>query len=100
MNSSKERLLELYDGLGEQERSVLVRIAERLTIGQAEHGHLDLANDPRNWNLERFNELLDVLMYREFEALQAELKKRDTIRCPPPDGCSDTLDAQDHGLAL
>ena len=64
------RLLRLITELGEQERVILTRVAERLKAGQDRYGRFDLTRDSRNFDSEAECELLDWLVYREASKIQ------------------------------
>ena len=61
----------LLAGLGPDERRVIVVLANRLRGGARAYGALDLANDQRDWEKERGEEVADLLVYSAF----AELKR-------------------------
>lgn len=68
-----EVLGETWGMLGEDERKVLVELANRLLIGQHRYRKLDLANDPRDWMKERKEELEDYIMYAAFEYVKRSM---------------------------
>jgi hypothetical protein len=57
--------------LGAEEVMVLALLARRLLKGQQEYGRLALADDPRDLEAERGDEIADVLVY----SAMAELKR-------------------------
>lgn len=59
---------------------VLLKIAQRLRVGQAEYGTLDLLKDKRNWREEKRQEIYDYLVYDAMEECQREMREEDVIR--------------------
>jgi hypothetical protein len=51
------------------EMDVLGHIAERLNLGRARYGPLDLGADPRDWDQEAVEELEDATIYAEFNRI-------------------------------
>lgn len=62
------------------EARVIDRVLQRLELGRERYGELDLAKDARDWRRERFEELLDEIVYRACEELQAEDLERRGLR--------------------
>lgn len=62
------------------EARVIDRVLQRLELGRERYGELDLAKDARDWRRERFEELLDEIVYRACEELQAEDLARRGLR--------------------
>lgn len=58
-----DRLRDVIEQLGDDERRVLTLIAERLLMGQSQYGVLDMATDPRDWRKEALEECADGLVY-------------------------------------
>ena len=50
-------------------RAVLAAIARRLAKGREQYGDLSIDNDPRDWNEEAREELLDLVVYQEIRRL-------------------------------
>jgi hypothetical protein len=79
MTAPREKLATLHelltaiDGLGDEERLVLLDLAKRLAMGQRSYGDLDLGNDPRDWDDEMRAELLDFLVYSSIKRTQRRL---------------------------
>lgn len=80
--SAEKHIVELCGQLGDDERTVLARLAERLRDGQAAYGRLDLARDSRDWTAERAAELEDVLIYSAFEAVKRAIRNESPPRAP------------------
>jgi len=57
--------------LGRDERAVLTQIAERLCVGYADYGRLDIAHDKRDFARERINETFDWLVYDAIRELRS-----------------------------
>lgn len=66
----KERLDALWAGLGDDERRVLLVIAERLSRGAAQYGQLDVSRDTRDWKQEAHEEFLDASVYLAVRTLR------------------------------
>lgn len=62
--------------LGAEEVRVLALLARRLLEGQHVYGHLDLANDPRDLEAERGDEIADQLIYGAMAELQRILTRK------------------------
>jgi len=58
-----------WDALGEDERRVLVTIAERLRRGRDQYGALTIATDRRDWRREAHEEALDLAVYLSIRTL-------------------------------
>lgn len=61
--TTAEQLTEILPKLGPDEQRVLLRIAERLVLGCAQYGQLNIASDRRNWTEEAAQEALDLSVY-------------------------------------
>jgi hypothetical protein len=66
----KERIDALWAGLGDDERRVLLVIAERLSRGATQYGKLDIARDTRDWKQEAHEEFLDASVYLAVRTLR------------------------------
>lgn len=64
-------LAEYLVGLGFDELRVLSLIAERLEMGRAEHGVMDIHGDTRDWAVELGHEAADALVYAAAVRIQA-----------------------------
>ena len=56
-----DRLLDVWEKLGERERQVLVTLGQRLYVGQKRHGKLSI--DKKDWTYEAIEEALDGSIY-------------------------------------
>jgi len=63
----REELVGVLQDLQGDELRVAIRIMWRLSEGQKQYGVLDLDTDLRDWREEKAQELVDALMYTEFE---------------------------------
>lgn len=63
-------LIEVADGLDEDEVNVLLTIAHRLAMGQQRYGPLVILRDRRDWAKEASEELLDGCVYLAIKALK------------------------------
>ena len=63
-------LAEVLASLGPDERKVLLAVARRLAVGRKCYGPLDIHNDPRAWQKEAGEELLDAVVYLTCDALR------------------------------
>ena len=72
--SVTDALATIVDLLGPDERRVLAWIARRLLAGQASYGRLDLANDRRDFERERAEELADALVYSAMAEVQRAIR--------------------------
>lgn len=57
------------------ELELLVRLAERLSIGRVSYGPLEIGKDPRNWRHERRLELFDAIIYTTVAELADERRR-------------------------
>jgi hypothetical protein len=64
------RLGELIADMNQDELRVMLRIAERLTMGRRQYGPLELAGDKRDWRAEGAEELLDGTVYFAIQSLK------------------------------
>jgi hypothetical protein len=71
LSETTGELLAIARQLGDDERRVLTAIAQRLLVGRAAYGALDISTDPRDWKAEGAQEALDLAVY-----LAAELLRR------------------------
>ena len=74
MTARDEILAVVVDHLGEcsiDELRVMCAVAKRLETGRARYGLLDLAADPRDWQRELAEELLDAVIYAAIVRLSA-----------------------------
>lgn len=69
-------LEEILPRLAAEEKEVLRMLAARLLDGQTRYGVLDLANDRRNLENERAEEVADLLVYTAMAELQRVLRRR------------------------
>jgi hypothetical protein len=60
----------MIGGWSDDELDVLGVVAERLTLGRAHYGVLDLATDTRDWRTELDEEVADVLVYSAIRHLR------------------------------
>ena len=74
-NPSLLALLEACRQLGEGELSVLEEIAWRLRLGKEAYGSLRPKSDPRNWQREASEELLDGCVYLACESLRRRSRR-------------------------
>ena len=71
--TARAALDDVLDALGCDEVNVLTRIAERLKVGRAAYGPLEIASDPRAFRTkEAREELEDTLVYLACAWLKAE----------------------------
>ena len=61
MKVSLARLHEVFRELGDREKSVLLRIAERLQMGQDQYGYL--TSGKKDWKREAKEEAMDMAVY-------------------------------------
>lgn len=76
--SMKKALVDNYDALSEQAQTILRSISFRLLKGQKEHGTLDVCDPSVDWKKEKREELLDALVYDEFQRTREEQEAADT----------------------
>jgi hypothetical protein len=73
---ARAELDRVLDALGAEELCVLVRIAERLKVGEQTYGTLRLRHDPRAFrSTEARQELEDALVYLACAWLKAEIQE-------------------------
>jgi hypothetical protein len=65
-----DELLVVVEGLGPDERAVLLAIAKRLAHGRRHYGPLDVRGDRRDWRGEAAEEALDLSVYMACELLR------------------------------
>ncbi len=70
--ANHSHLLEVWVVLGKRERSVLVRVAERLWAGQQQYGIL--TKKKKNWVKEAQEEAFDMAVY--LSALLEDIKEK------------------------
>ena len=75
---NERRIDDSANKLNDDAIAILAALAWRLVKGQAEHGHLDLSSEARDWNDEKRDELLDAMVYSEFARQKA------ATAVPPP----------------
>jgi hypothetical protein len=63
LGDTKDHLV--VSGLEEDARRVLVRLRDRLMLGQQSYGYLEIERDPRDFLAELQAELLDAVHYLE-----------------------------------
>jgi len=51
---------------------VVERVVERLRLGQAQYGPLDLATNPRDWRAEATEEFLDGAIYLAMQSCKEQ----------------------------
>lgn len=59
----------LYDNLGTHERKVLLRVGERLILGQRQYGRFEPNKDTRDWIQESTQEALDGCVYLSLQLI-------------------------------
>jgi hypothetical protein len=70
--AARRELPGVWRELGEQERAVVLAIAERLAMGRRQYGPLDVAGDPRDWRKEASEEALDCAVYLACEVMRGK----------------------------
>lgn len=68
------RLTEITDQLNADELRVLAKFGRKILNGSIKHGHMDLINDTRNWDIEQQDERVDDACYGYMREVQAEMR--------------------------
>ena len=71
-----DRLCEIYESLNDDEREVILMVAERALGGREQYGELDLDGDDRDMLEEAVEEAADSLFYFAAEKVKAQRKQR------------------------
>lgn len=81
------RMAELAIDASPDHLRVLVAIAERMARGNRDYGPLDIATNPRNWDTEMREELLDCIVYATIAEMKEASRERKTDPCPAMATC-------------
>lgn len=74
-DNSVARLVEIAETLGDDEREVLVLLADRLRLGFRAYGRLNIDRDERDWTNELMAEILDGEVYAAIAIIKARRRK-------------------------
>lgn len=72
--STREELYAICSDLGDDEIRVMLFVAQRLAMGQAHYGKLDLRRDQRDFVREAAEEGADLMVYAACEALRRAVR--------------------------
>jgi hypothetical protein len=76
-SSIRGQVVALLDELGDDELRVLGLLARRMLEGERVYGRMDVANDERDLEMERGEELADAAIYFGMLDLQRILRRRE-----------------------